>query len=338
MRGLLTGALLGLAPVLVSGEDLSPPAQPLADRVEEVIKPAKDEFLKAKTGAQERYRKALDAELEKATKAGSLDDVNALRKEMEEYVADDSKWKSATHKAAIKKYNAELDVAGKKFFTALDALMKEQVRKKNIDVANRIKEMKDAGLEGIRAPAEGGWVNLMAVSDPARFTVRGKWEMKEGRLTSDATTDARLELPYQPPDEYDFQVKFTRLQGQNHVALILAKEERQFAWLLGHMENKIFGFEFVDGKWANGNDTSKPGALQNGRIHVARVEVRKKELTAYFDGAKVVQYKTTYDNMSLFQGWKLNNSTTLGIGSKTDPTVFYEVLVRDVTGAGKRLR
>ena len=338
MRGMPAIVLLGLAPVFASGEDLTPPVQPLAERVEEVIKPAKGEFLKAKSAAQEKYRKVLDAEMEKATKAGSLDDVKAIQKEQEDYAADESKWRSAAHKLAIKKYNADLDAAGKKLFTALDALMKEQVRKKNIEVAEKIKELKEGGLEGVRAASEGGWINLMAVSDPARCAVKGSWELKDGRLKSDATVDARFEFPYQPPDEYDFQVKFMRTQGQDHIALILAREERQFAWLLGHMGNTVFGFEFVDGKYANGNDTTRPGALQNGRTHVARVEVRKKELTAYFDGARIVQYRVNYETLSLFPGWKLNNSTTLGIGSKSDPTVYFEVLVREVTGVGKRLR
>ena len=82
-----------IALISFAQQDLNLPTKPLAERVEEAVKPAKDEFLKAKASAIDRYKKALDAELEKATSRGSLEDVKAIKKEQDELAASEDQWK-----------------------------------------------------------------------------------------------------------------------------------------------------------------------------------------------------------------------------------------------------
>jgi len=296
--------------------------------------------LKAKAAAQEKYKKTLDIEFDKASKAGSLEDVKAIQKEQEEFAADESKWKSAPHKAAIRKYNSDLEAAGKKFFTALDALVKEQVRKKNIEVAEKIKEIKDNGMEGIPATGEGGWISLLPMIDPQKDTVTGTWSLKYNELLSDKSAFARIEIPYQPPEEYDFRVVFTRLDGREDVMMMMSSAGTSFAWQMGSYDNTLFAFIMINGNDAlkNPSAVKKANCLENNRRYTSVVLVRKHGVTANLDGQIVSKYNTDFKDMGPQDCWKLKSANVLGLGSRANPTVFHRVDLRGVTGTGHRTR
>ncbi len=189
-------------------------------------------------------------------------------------------------------------------------------------------------------PGTGGWIDLMKMIDPTKDSVNGKWEIRNGSWVSDNSNQARLEIPYQPPEEYDFRITFTRTKGNDVVAQILSKNGRQFMWGAGWGQDKYLSFELIDGKGAGFNKTTieRNGYLKNGKMHTSLVEVRKGGVKAYLDGKLMAEYKTNYDDLSLVSTWQLRDSNSLGIGSYASPTIFHKIELCEVTGKGKRLR
>jgi len=181
-------------------------------------------------------------------------------------------------------------------------------------------------------------VNLLKLIDPARDAVSGQWKKNDLGVTSDKSLAAKLVIPYQPPEEYDFRIVFTRHDGDHAVAQMLSKGGRGFAWELGIHPNKAFGFNMVAGR-ANNNPTTVPGKeLANGERHTSIVQVRNTGLVTYVDGAFIQYYKTDYKDFAEPYPWKWTSPGTLGLGSWTSSTTFHSAEVLEVTGKGTLTR
>jgi predicted Ser/Thr protein kinase len=201
------------------------------------------------------------------------------------------------------------------------------------------------GAAGAAAPAplaEGAWkgsVDLLPLVVPSRDAVEGTWTAVDGRLLSDATRAARVEIPYEPPEEYDVRVVFTRMSGQRDVNLILTRSGRPFTWLMGAFDNTIFGFELVRGALSNANPSTRysKACLENGREHSAVVQVRKTGLKAYLDGRLVAEYGADGSDLDILPARALRSPRALGLGSYMSPTAFHRVEVLEVAGRGRIL-
>jgi serine/threonine protein kinase len=199
--------------------------------------------------------------------------------------------------------------------------------------------VQDKPVDAIHDPVR--WqkaVNLLRLIDPARDATAGQWKKSDLGVTSDRSLAAKLVIPYQPPEEYDFRIVFTRHDGDHAVAQMLYKGGRGFAWEMGIHPNKAFGFNMVAGR-ANNNPTTVAGKdLSNGEKHTSIVQVRNTGLVTYLDGALVKEYKTDYKDFAEPYPWKWNSPTTLGLGSWTSSTTFHAVDVLEVTGKGTLTR
>lgn len=51
-------------------------------------------------------------------------------------------------------------------------------------------------------------LDLLALVDPAKDAVSGSWKTNEEGLVGGPGDLTRIELPYEPPEEYDFRVTF----------------------------------------------------------------------------------------------------------------------------------
>jgi len=124
-------------------QQLDAPIKPKTadEKAEELVKPLREAYDKEVKVAQDKYNKILAVELDKATKAGSLDDVKAIKKEMEEPEGDESRWKSPTHKMAAKRYTGEVETAKKKWDVGIAGLVRQLVQKKELEVAEKIKTL-----------------------------------------------------------------------------------------------------------------------------------------------------------------------------------------------------
>src|SRR5213076_1700560 len=123
-------------------------------------------------------------------------------------------------------------------------------------------------------------------------------------LISDASPHCRLELPYKLPEEYDFQIVFTRQSGSNDVNQLLSHGGHSFMWMMNGMSTTAFGLDMVGGVRAGWNPTTvKLPPLQNGRKYTSLVQVRKNYVDAFLDGKQVGVWSTNYKDLYIMPEW-----------------------------------
>ncbi|HLX64259.1 MAG TPA: sigma-70 family RNA polymerase sigma factor [Planctomycetota bacterium] len=183
-------------------------------------------------------------------------------------------------------------------------------------------------------------VNVLAFADAAADSINGSWKLEGGQLTSNnVTAFSRFEFPYVPPDEYDFKLDFTVLQPRNDVAIICAKNGRQFVWKMASHGNKVNAFEAI-GNTGDANNTLREKAKvfeKNGRYEVV-VQVRDRSVAAYINGNLESWHPTDYNDMGFFLFWKLAHPDTLGVGTWATPLTIHSAQIVAVRGAGHPVR
>ena len=65
-----------------------------------------------------------------------------------------------------------------------------------------------------KANAKPRTVDLIPLIDVDKDAVSGTWTLDHGAIVSDESDWARLRIPYEPPDEYDFRIEFIANFGQ----------------------------------------------------------------------------------------------------------------------------
>src|SRR5262249_39790504 len=89
-----------------------------------------------------------------------------------------------------------------------------------------------------------GAINLLGMVDRRHNAVLGTWEIQDNaRLVSDRGSASRIEIPFQLPQEYDFQLLFERHSGAGGISIILSKGGRQFRCELAGEANTRSMFE-----------------------------------------------------------------------------------------------
>lgn len=188
---------------------------------------------------------------------------------------------------------------------------------------------------------ERGPINLLKLIDLKKDAMGGEWKLDGTAVVSDISDCPRLEIPYQPPEEYDFRIVITRRSGEMLDAFqILSYGGKNFMWCsAGRTGN--FGFGMCKGKWApdptNPSYVKGPTTGDAGVTQTSLVEVRKDGVKAYLDGKLISQWKT-YADLSMNSGWALHDEKRLGIGTWKTAIAFQKIEVVEISGKGKLLR
>ncbi|MDB5322941.1 MAG: DJ/PfpI family protein [Phycisphaerales bacterium] len=189
------------------------------------------------------------------------------------------------------------------------------------------------------APAALRTVNLLKLIDPAVDTMAGVWKLNTGefapQLSSDATHHARINIAYQPPEEYDFRVDFTRSAGDNCMTQIFTHQNPCCLVLFG-WKGTVSGFQQINNQSADKNATGVRNlSTTNGQRHTSVVKVRKTFIEAWLDGNLITRYDTDGSDMSA-KDWKVD--APLGVGTQLSPTIFHTIELTEITGTGRSLR
>ncbi|MCX6899099.1 MAG: SUMF1/EgtB/PvdO family nonheme iron enzyme [Verrucomicrobia bacterium] len=245
-------------------------------------------------------------------------------------------WKGDLHALESRKGEPHPDFAGQLMFSLF-------ARKDNYKFTTWTLRVFDGEATVLRggdtAPtADVGWqnaINLLPLIDPAKDAVEGTWTIENGELIGDNNGFARIEIPYQPPSEYDFLVEFKQLRKGIGGCQHLAKAGRNFTWnFFGASGSELFAFEKVGGQGMQGNPTTaRLSRIELGRVYASMVQVRNGQVTAFLDGKQVSSWKTNYTDMDAYAGWKLRNPSLLGVGSQSR-LAFRRIEIREVTGKG----
>ncbi|MBK8035604.1 MAG: serine/threonine protein kinase [Verrucomicrobiaceae bacterium] len=190
-------------------------------------------------------------------------------------------------------------------------------------------------------------IDLLALVDPSRDAVVGKWSQSANGLSvaaGDQTTagkeSLRLQLPYQPPEEYDFEIEFTASAATGRtLGQILSASARNFSllWGAGAESQPLAGFEVLDGLTIGRQTTTTkplPGGIESGRRYRSRVEVRRDLMRAFLDDKEVVSWKGSFKSLSIDEQTRLRDELHLGLRTSR-PVTYHKITVREVSGAGK---
>jgi hypothetical protein len=177
--------------------------------------------------------------------------------------------------------------------------------------------------------------DLIPLIDPQRDSVENrKWAIRNNVLhCDDAHFVPRMQIPYRPPQEYDFTVVFSQPGLRNGIALIMPNPNGgSFFWYLGAGNGSEFGFQ------ANPNKGGQqPGLVQPNVACTTTVQVRNNSLKGLVNGNVMVAFNTDYRDLTCDNWRNLPDKSALGIACD-DPTAFHFVQITEITGQGKRTR
>ncbi len=168
-------------------------------------------------------------------------------------------------------------------------------------------------------------VDLLAVADPKKNTVAGKWALENGKLVAGQAQYGRMELGYEPPEEYDFRVDFHRIDGKRDIVQINSVNSRQFSWKFS--ADDYCAIDTIEGK-IHGNSPASLITPEFGRdtnTHTSVVCIRKDGIRAFVDGKLIAKWKTDFSDMGI-DIWKLKHAKVLGVGVHDSNVVYEKIL------------
>jgi hypothetical protein len=181
--------------------------------------------------------------------------------------------------------------------------------------------------------ASGRTTDLLKMIDLSRDVVSGSWQLQNGVLISDKSDPAKLQLPYHPPEEYDFKIVFTPISGEEKVIQICQAGGHQFLLQIGSTHNSVYGFDGINGTGENPTVRRTDNWIKNGQEYTSIIKVRKTGVQSFLDGKLISEWATDYHDMSLYEGWKLKTYNSIGIGSALRPTKFEAIEVTEISGS-----
>jgi WD40 repeat protein/serine/threonine protein kinase len=184
-------------------------------------------------------------------------------------------------------------------------------------------------------------INLLPMIDPRRNAVWGTWENAEaGRLVSDRSPLARVEIPFVLPQEYDFRLVFERRSGSGGVTVILPRSGRQFRCEIGGEANTRSAFENLKASQILEYPASaqEPVVLRNDVVYTLLLQVRADGVKASLNGKALLDWTTDFSDIGLNPRWKMKNTLRLGVGSHESETVFHRMELLEIgTGKGRKV-
>jgi hypothetical protein len=201
-------------------------------------------------------------------------------------------------------------------------------------IQQRIKEV-DTALARV-SPAH--MLNLLPLIDPTKDAVgQGTWSIKDGALVAQQCTDGRLQIPYQPPEEYDLIVEFSQSKAAVAMVEIVTTKKSQGVWAF-IWQPPSCNLGTIKPSGQDNPCTVKLPALQPDRVYRSVLQFRRGSFRAYLDDVLVVQLSTDLDSLEMQKYWQLPSPTTLGVGCDAPLTTFSRIDIIEISGPGKRLR
>jgi len=155
-------------------------------------------------------------------------------------------------------------------------------------------------------PPSGG--NLLTGIDTNRHAVRGAWQKKTDSLVSPTSKEARIELPAQPPQEYNLEFSVLRLSGTGELVVGLVREGVQSAAFVDRA-----GQSGIPG----GPALFRQPLLKRGRPAKLRFEVRRSGVSMFVNGRKAFARNVSGDLPETPRNWQVRNQFGLFLGSNS---------------------
>ncbi|MEQ1751598.1 MAG: serine/threonine-protein kinase, partial [Prosthecobacter sp.] len=185
-------------------------------------------------------------------------------------------------------------------------------------------------------PSLPGPVNLIALVDTKRDSIKGEWEVRAQELVLKLTYGPQLlAFRHTPPEEYDFEIEFTIKEGIQEASQFIPLQGKSILWKMGFKGGNptLFGF-------GPDLDTMKIDAptrqeavvtrsrLLAGQRYRSLVEVRKGSLRALLDGREVLKWSGDFKRLSGSPDYVMPDPKCFGVGGWGGGIIFHKAEVR----------
>lgn len=159
----------------------------------------------------------------------------------------------------------------------------------------------------------------------------GKWQLQGTQLKCvEGNFVPRVQIPYSPPQEYDYVVTFSQPSLRNGVSLIMPKPGGgTFYWAVGFKNGSGYGFDPDHG-------ADLPKLIEPKVQYVVTAQVRQGSVKGLVNGKMLMEHRDVR-NLRADDWRRMKNESILGIACD-DPCTFHRIQIVEVTGKGKPAR
>jgi hypothetical protein len=184
-----------------------------------------------------------------------------------------------------------------------------------------------------------GSIDLLRLIDPTKDSVATTWKLENGILSPGMNFRSRLQIPYQPPEEYDLTYVLTTTGDGNPMVFGLVAGSVQFnvaleGWgrhIVSSPDKKEINPPFTKAlNYGTGDAFGKENTIV--------ISVRKAGFYFTVNGTKSLSWSGAYAKLSNPDDWKVPNPQALYIGTWDRPLEIKKIALTPVSGQGKRLR
>lgn len=182
-------------------------------------------------------------------------------------------------------------------------------------------------------------VNLLSNFSPTTSPQTGTWSITPDGLRVEKGKGCRTLLAERLPRTYELQVEFTRVSGNDVVAVILPIGKTSVALELSSWGGEAHGIARVDEQSSRSasNPTSvRPGKLTNGRRYTLDVRVAADDencqVTAQLDGTRLIDWKGSTTRLLPHLAFNFPDRNALGLASQQNDVIFHQVELRSADG------
>jgi hypothetical protein len=178
-------------------------------------------------------------------------------------------------------------------------------------------------------------VDLLPLVDVDRDSVNASWSRGPEGLTSRAGEASGIRIHYEPPEEYDFLVEFTRNRGNDTIGQICWAYGQHFRWSVGGWGNTVSGIDELNGRQTIYNRTKVQMGIETGVRYKSVAKVRKNQVSCYLDERLITTLETDYSDLR-YMRWQ-NDPGILGIETWHSTYTVHKITITEITGKGRKV-
>jgi hypothetical protein len=147
-------------------------------------------------------------------------------------------------------------------------------------------------------------------------------------LVSPDEPHARLQIPYELPEQYRLEIVVERKSGKNGVAVGLSGGGSAFIVEIDGWGCVASGLQWLDGKGGWGNETTRKGELlTTGKPSTIVCDVRRTGVRVSVDGQEIINWAGDFKRLSMHQSWAAPKRNRPFVGAYESAIVIHKLVL-----------